>query len=363
MKKIIKNCYYLLLTMLMLTLFACGNGNKSDMKMTLKLSVFDEDSKPNPFFNIDNAINKTIEVFTKRLNELGCNDIKIEKSSDPLILNIELKGVSDTSSVRAIMQTTARLGFWETYELNDVFVCFDKANKALIPIVKDEPIKGTVKEDASGKNKSELDSILATEKGDVKEFAKENPLFSILSLSLSQNESGIQQPAKGPCADYALIKDTARINYLLNLDTIKLLFPRNLKFLWTAKPFDDNKTMLQLICIKTNRDQKAIIEGDVVVNASHEKGQARNEIMMEMNSEGARMWKRLTAENINRSIAIVLDNYVYTFPMVVSEIENGKSAISGNFTEQEAQTLAILIKSGALPLKVEVVSEEVIQKK
>jgi len=364
MKKVVFKLSTLFILVIIILLCSCGNQNKTNIKMSLKLSVADEASKAFPGFNMENEVDKTIEVLSKRIKELGCKDYKIEKSNDPLLLNVELKGVGDTSIVRTIIQTPARLGFWETYELSDVFVYFDKANKALVSLVKDEPTKEVVKDAPGGENLSELDSIMATDKKGVKEFTKENPLFSILSLALSQNEFGIQQPTKGPVVGYALISDTARINYLLNFDTIKYLFPRDFSLLWTVKAVDENKKMLQLIAIKTTRDKKAVIEGDVVVDASWKNGQSGNtEIMMEMNSEGARMWKRMTAYNINRAIAIVIDNYVYAFPTVMSEIEEGKSEISGNFSEQEAKTLAILIKGGAMPLNVEIVTEEVILNK
>jgi SecD/SecF fusion protein len=192
------------------------------------------------------------------------------------------------------------------------------------------------------------------------EYAKENPLFAYLRPALVQDDKGSYYPNKGCVVGYALIRDSARINSMLR--KIMSIFPRNLKLAWTVKPFDDEATSLQLIALKASgRDRKAALEGDVIVDARQDFSQnGSNEITMSMNPEGSKKWKRITADNIGKSIAIVLDNYVYTFPTVNGEIPNGTSSITGDFSLEEAKDLANILKAGKLPAPARIVEEAVV---
>ncbi len=192
------------------------------------------------------------------------------------------------------------------------------------------------------------------------DMAKEYPLFSILQPNLYNN-----QPAPGPVVGYAHIKDTAQVGEILRMPKIKALFPADVIFRWGVKPpkWDKDKTFYELIALKiTTRDGKAPLDGGAITDAreafSDTKGEA--EVDMEMNSEGARIWARMTSENIGRCIAIVLDNYVYSYPRVQTEIKGGRSQITGDFTINEAKDLANVLKSGKLPAPAHIVQEQLV---
>jgi SecD/SecF fusion protein len=143
---------------------------------------------------------------------------------------------------------------------------------------------------------------------------------------------------------------------------VRAVFPREYKFLWEVKPFDEKKTMLRLIAIKaTSNDGKAPLDGTVITDARQDFSQnGGNEVSMSMNSDGAKTWKRLTGEHIGECIAIVLDNYVYSFPTVNSEIPNGNSQITGHFTLDEAKDLANVLKAGKLPAPAKIIEEAIV---
>ena len=164
------------------------------------------------------------------------------------------------------------------------------------------------------------------------------------------------------------VKDTITINNILNDDQVKLLVPPTLKFLWAVKPFDtenidleNEDDVLQLFAIKISRGGRAPLTGEVISDARQDLDQgSRPSISMQMNANGAKLWRKLTSNNINRRIAIVLDDYVYSAPVVQNEIPNGNSQITGNFTIDEAQDLANILKAGTLPAPTTIVEDVVI---
>jgi len=330
----------------------------------------------------DASVDRAFNILRTRIDRFGVSQPNIQKIGTSGRILIELPGVKEPERVRKLLQGTAKLEFWETYEYGQVYKFLEEANTRLkqtinkdsLTTTKDtlatadkkvaETKKDTLKKDTSSTTLDQIakDSSKREKKDSFDKFAKDNPLFAYLNPSLVQDEKGNYFPAKGPVSGYALIKDTAKINKMLNLSFIKAIFPNDVKFLWTVKPIDKAETTLQLIAIRiTNRDQKAPLTGEVIVDARQDYSQAgKPEIMMMMNSEGARTWKRLTAENLEKSIAIVLDDYVYSFPTVQSEIPNGRSSISGNFTIQEAQDLANILKAGSLPAPAHIVEEAIV---
>jgi len=189
---------------------------------------------------------------------------------------------------------------------------------------------------------------------------KKTPLYAYLRPAIFQNEQGQYFPGQGATVGYAAIKDTSRVNDLLA--KVANIMPRDLKLAWTVKPEKDRPDVLELVALKvTNRDGKAPLGGDAVVDARQDYDQSgRVEITMLMNNEGAKVWKRLTADNIGNQIAIVLDDYVYSAPRVNGEIPNGRSSISGNFTIEEAQDLSNILKAGKLPAPARIVQEEIV---
>jgi SecD/SecF fusion protein len=192
----------------------------------------------------------------------------------------------------------------------------------------------------------------------MEEFAKANPLFSKLMISNSNGQI-IPTPAVGVVS----VRDTATVMEYLNMRKVKEVLPRELSFRWTVKPVDAKGLYYELVAIKvTDRDGKAPLEGNVITDARDDLDQisARSTVSMTMNPEGAKAWAKLTKENIGRSIAIVLDDMVYSFPNVNTEVTGGRSEISGNFTPQEAKDLANVLKSGKMPAPSRIIQEDVV---
>jgi SecD/SecF fusion protein len=168
---------------------------------------------------------------------------------------------------------------------------------------------------------------------------------------------------KGPVVGYALIKDTSKVNAILAMAKVKAILPKELKLLWNVKPPTKESKALELVAMKvTSRDGKAPLDGAAISDARQDFGQfgGKPEISMNMNPEGAKTWKRLTGENVGKSVAIVLDDYVYSFPTVQGEIAGGRSSITGNFEINEAKDLANILKAGKLPAPARIISEAVV---
>lgn len=348
----------------------------------------------------DAAFDRTFEVLRTRVNLFGVAQPNIQKleSSDRIL--VELPGVKNKERVRQLLQGTAKLEFWETYENAQIYPYLAQANEKLNQMLGgnepadsisadstdiQEDVLGqlgeeevterdtlTAIEDSSSESSSILDqlsenadSLSNDSLGDqtFEDFAKNNPLFAVLSPSIFQNQQGSYSPGEGPVVGYSAIKDTSKVNEYLAMEEIRSIFPRDLKLLWTAKPFDENEKFLQLIAIEvTKADGLAPLEGDVITDAFQDFGQfgGRPEITMKMNTLGAKTWKNLTANNIGKSIAIVLDNYVYSFPNVNGEIAGGVSSIEGDFTIEEAKLIANILKAGKLPAPAKIVEEAVV---
>ena len=195
---------------------------------------------------------------------------------------------------------------------------------------------------------------------DFKEYAKKNPLYAVLNPAYEQRQ-GQYYPSQSATVGYAAIKDTAKVNQMLRLT--KNMFPRDLKLAWNNEARVEGSGVLELIALKsTGRDLQAALGGEVITEARQDYDQnGKVEVTMSMNAEGAKIWKRLTGENIGRQVAIVLDDYVYSAPNVNSEIPNGMSSISGgNTTIEEAQDLANILKAGKLPARARIVEEAVV---
>ena len=331
---------------------------------------------------IDGAIDRTFLVLRKRIDRFGVTQPNIQKLSTQGRILVELPGVKDPTRVRKILQGTAKLEFWETWEFNEVRPLLEQANEQLRKILSKEDLTSDtlitdsinvadnidtpeiVPVDTMNQLEQQLGDVSeisdTSKAADFAEYAKENPLFAFLTLNLQEFE-GQYYDGEGPLVGYAASKDTAQVNHYLSL-TADIF--RNTRFLWTAKPLndDDAKNVYSLIAIRIkSADGTPPLEGDKVSDAWQDYDQNGNvEVSMVMNSEGAKIWKKLTADNIGRSIAIVLDDYVYSYPTVNSEIPSGRSSISGNFDVAEAQDLANVLKSGKLPAPARIVEEAVV---
>ena len=317
------------------------------------ISVLKEEVKA----TVDNSFN----VLRTRIDRFGVVQPNIQRLETNGRILIELPGIKEPERVRKLLQGSANLEFWETFNLTEIYGDLEKANAVIAEALASTEAPAA-KEEVKAEEANSLESLSAAASNDsikqMEEFAKANPLFSKLMISNSNGQL-IPTPAIGVVS----IRDTATVMEYLNMRKVKEVLPRELAFRWTVKPFDEKGLYYELVAIKvTDRDGKAPLEGNVITDARDDLDQisARSTVSMTMNPEGAKAWAKLTKENIGRSIAIVLDDMVYSFPNVNSEITGGRSEISGNFTPQEAKDLANVLKSGKMPAPSRIIQEDVV---
>jgi len=313
---------------------------------------------------IDNAFN----ILRNRIDRFGVVQPNISHLQPRGRILVELPGVKDPKRVRDLLQGTANLEFWETYENAEVINYLVQANEYLksINVAETTPAAdATVVETATG-DQSLLemvsrDSSANTEASNIEEFTRINPLFGVLRPHVT--EEG--QPVSGSLIGFSSFKDTSKVNTYLKMNQVRAMFPRELKFYWSQNPYkyDDTKSLYELHAIKiTTRDGRAPLNGDVVTAARPSTGVSGSDIKvdMSMNGEGSKIWQRMTRENINRCIAVVLDGYVRSFPRVQNEISGGNTEITGDFTLEEAEDLANILKSGKMPAPAHIISDTVV---
>lgn len=318
------------------------------------------------------AIEQAFQVLRTRIDKFGVTQPNIQRLEGSDRIQVELPGVNDPERVRKLLQGTAKLEFWETYDNNEVYGILSEANALLRDIEKgSNPVTDSIEaavpavDTTAADGEKSLADMLATDTNAVDsdlaldEMRKENPLFAVLQPAASQE--GL---FAGPVVGYASVRDTAQVNAYLNNERVRSLIPRDLKLLWTIKPINDEATQVhQLVAIKvTSRDGNAPLSGDGIADANKDFGQfgASPEVSMLMTPEGSNIWKKLTGDNVGKSIAIVLDDYVYSFPTVQGEIAGGRSSITGNFSIKEAEDLATVLKAGKLPAPARIVEEAVV---
>ena len=337
----------------------------------------------------ESAIDNSFNVLRSRIDRFGVTQPNIQKIGASGRILVELPGVKEPERVRKFLQGTASLEFWLTYNNTEIFPMLEQANAVVKELQKasdaaaageeqqalqdtevvdvTEITDGQVTEVAVSEESAEQDLLAELENrpdaaamtGADEAVMDEFPLFAKLSPALS--ETG--QIMNGPVIGYAKSYDTAAVNSMLNTPQVRMLLPRDVKLMWGVKPIDPAETTYELYAIKANtRDGKAPLDGSAVADAKGdfaEQGSAA-EVSMTMTPTGAKTWARMTADNIGEFIAIVLDGYVYSAPRVNSEIPNGRSSISGQFTIQEAKDLANVLKSGKLPAPARITQEAVV---
>jgi len=331
---------------------------------------------------VDGAIANSFNVLRQRIDRFGVVQPNIQKLGNGRIL-VELPGIKEPARVRKLLQGSANLEFWETYDLNEIVNNISDANKVLATLqagggktvaAKDSTAaKGTAPAKATAKKASSLSSVdslkaalqkkantaAVTDSTKVTEKSrKENPLFAILQLNAQGGQVG-----RGPVVGYAHSKDTAQINDYFKTKQVKETLPRDLGLRWGVKAIDKKGEIFQLYAIKvTNRDGHAPLGGDVITDARADFAQtsAYANVSMSMNQEGSKTWARMTKDNIGKSIAIALDGYIYSAPTVNGEITGGSSQITGNFTVEEAKDLANTLKSGKMPAPARIVQENIV---
>ena len=318
---------------------------------------------------VDGAIQNSFNVLRTRIDRFGVVQPNIQKLAQPGRILIELPGIKEPERVRKLLQGSANLEFWETYEASELLPMLAQINRefaATAPEAEEAPKAEDVKAEEAPKAESdELAELLgdsaaveADQAAQIAEYKKTNPLFAILNPSI--NQAG--QAYRGPVVGTVHYTDTAKVNAMLNSQIAKAVLPRDARFYWTVKAIDEANAYYNLVALKAQRDGRASLEGDVITDARADFSQisAYANVSMSMNAEGAKAWQRITKDNIGKSVAIVLDGYVYSFPTVQNEIAGGNSQITGNFTVEEAKDLANTLKSGKMPAPARIIEESVV---
>ena len=324
------------------------------------------------------AIDNSFNVVRTRIDKFGVVQPNIQKlEGQQGRIMVEMPGIREPERMRKLLQGSANLEFWETFNANEIVPFLAQLDQEMANIAagkqtaadtaKAAADKQTAEKAAEAKKKDEPKFKLATADSDepAKKAAdtrneaalkKQHPLLSMLQTTGQGALSTV---------GYANVRDTAAIDAIIYSETAKRILPANLKLLWSAKPADglSVKNVYELHAIKvTSSNGRAPLEGDVITDA---KDQFNNltgqpEVSMSMNTDGARRWAALTKANVNKAIAIVLDGSVYSAPRVNGEIAGGQSSISGNFTVEDTKDLANTLKSGRMPAPARIVQEEVV---
>lgn len=299
------------------------------------------------------AINQTYKVLLKRIDQFGVASPSINLDANKGIINVELAGVQNPTRVRNLLQASAYLQFWEVYNIGEIGKNIDDADKALADYM--SGVSADTSKNISDSTKSAQDSARL--------LANAHPLANVIHFI------GAQQGKDGKPQYYSAIatveqKDTSLANQYLAMDIVKNNFPANIKFLYGLgqKNEKTGERYFDLYAIKTvPGTDKAKLEGEGVEDSKADYDEhGRPAIKMTMTPTGSRTWARLTADNVNRPIAIVLDDIVYSAPNVIGPIEGGNSEISGNFTVQEAQDLASILKIGKIDAPAKIVQEQIV---
>ena len=331
---------------------------------------------------VQSAIDNSYNVVRNRIDKFGVVQPNIQKlEGQEGRLMVEMPGVKEPERVRKLLQGSANLEFWETYNAQEVLPYFSQLDSRLAAIASGQKVEDadsvkaetaevaetpaeadtTVKEAATKfqLKKNDADQAAAADKAAkqddkaIEKAKKEHPLFAFFQPVQGQSLSTV---------GYAHERDTAEINKAIYGEEGKKVIPSDVKLLWSAKPVDGTKNIFELHALKvTSTSGRAPLEGDVITDAKDEFDNfGRPCVSMSMNNEGARLWAQLTKQNVGKAIAIVLDGVVYSAPRVNGEISGGNSQISGNFTIEDTKDLANTLKSGRMPAPARIVQEEVV---
>jgi SecD/SecF fusion protein len=325
------------------------------------------------------AVKQSYTVLNTRINQFGVTqpNIQLEQSSNRIL--VELPGVKEPERVRKLLQGTAKLEFYETFDNTEAYqylINIDNLLAAKTKTAKADSSKTTAtpaaaKTDTAAQAGSLLSKVQKSAAKDTSSLAGKSqlaalhPLFSVMSLNTRADQSGQQQLGQGPVVGYAPQKDTAKVNSYLHSADVKSVIPRNMKFLWEVKPITGTKVFALYAIKLSGAENSAILTGDVVTDAIPDVDQKGSpEVRMVMNSQGAEKWRAITAAASaganKKSIAIVLDDNVYSAPTVQNEISGGVSSISGNFQIEDTKDLANVLKAGRLPAPAYIISEAVV---
>ena len=256
-----------------------------------------------------------------RLEQFGAKKAFVKVTDENQIIAI-IPDVQDPERVRRLLQADGRLGFWETYENSEVYPRLKQLNDVLL---------------ANG----------------------DESLIGLLNPFVTADGEAMRGPAVG----LVHASDTTRLRAMLTSAEANDILQRDARLVWSAKPVREDAPYYHLVALKAMRDGRAALGGEVITAAKveHNKWSPEPVIDLSMNAEGAKCWQYLTRDNVGKSIGIVVDGQLYSYPTVMCEIECGRSQITGNFTEEEAADLANMLSSGVMPCPVRIVEEQIIE--
>lgn len=321
---------------------------------------------------VKSAVDNSYTVIRTRIDQFGVAQPNIQMLEGQMgRIMVEMPGIKEPERVRKLLQGSANLEFWETYDAPVIvpqLASLDSklaANSTSSKVAADTTATtadSTKAKEATSDKKSELLSQLSNKKGnaasdkEMEQARKQHPLLSVLQLVPAQ--SG------GSMVGYALSRDTATVNQLIRSEIAKNTLPEDLKLLWGVKPssMSQKAEIYELYAIRmSGRNGKAPLEGNVITTAKADFDEyGRPSVSMSMNTDGARTWAQLTKKNQGHAIAIVLDDLVYSAPNVINAITGGTSAITGNFTTEDTKDLANVLNSGKMPAPTHIVQEEIV---
>ena len=323
---------------------------------------------------VSSAIDNSLNVVTTRIDQFGVVQPNIQKvQGTEGRISVEMPGIREPERMRKLLQGSANLEFWETYNADEVLPYLQQLDQRLAngdqdtakvdtaakaaKAIADKEVKAAknAKPKFQIKGADKKQNIKATPDDQLAQAKKQHPLLAMLQVT----GQGLS------VCGYASVRDTAAINRIIYSQLAKQVLPTDLKLLWSAKPADgiQAKNIFELHALKvTTTNGRAPLEGDVITDAKDQFNNVTGqpEVSMSMNSDGARRWAEMTKANVGKAIAIVLDGVVYSAPRVNGEIDGGQSSITGNFTVQDTKDLANTLKSGRMPAPAHIVQEEVV---
>ena len=309
---------------------------------------------------INSSIGTAFEVLRSRIDKFGVTQPNIQRIGNSGRIQIELPGAKDIDRVTKLITSKAELQFWEVYSNAEMQNFFFAANAKVAELLKDD---SEIEKEKDSVKKDDIDDLL----GETTDSTKvQKNLFTYLLPNVAQSQQQVSS-----LVAQARVLDTATVNDLLAKKEVRALLPsevRYAKFLWDYKPFDNKNVdenteqFIGLYAIKSNRKGKPTIEGDVILDAAQVFDQLNKpEVSMTMNSSGTKQWAKMTADNVGKFVAVVLDDYVYTAPSVNQAITGGRTSISGgSMTVAEAEDIATVLKAGKLPAAARIIQAEVV---
>lgn len=343
-----------------------NSSNKDKLKLTSSNSEVLQYLKT----ETDLAIERSFKVLRTRIDKFGVTQPNIQKLEGSGRIIIELPGVDNPARVRKLLQGTAKLEFYQTYDNPVAYGFLQQANDLIkkLGVKETAEVADTTKApenalaELSGKKANDTIAAkkdTANKQMTAEQYRIENPLLALL-IPVA-DEKGQLSPNGSWCGT-AAIRDTAKINAMLARPEVRAIIPSNVKFAWEYKGIGENGGAVRFHALKIERNGEAAMSGERVIQADRDISQLTGqvEVNMTMDGQGTNEWKNLTKQSIGHSIAIVLDNLVYSSPNVQNEIPNGRSVINGGFSDEEALDLSNVLKSGKLPATTRIVEEAVV---